>query len=423
MSEQSNMVTREQWVEANKAAVERVPKIRVVLLAMVAIGALAFLGGLVREGTRDRVWQAYWINFLYWAGLAQAGVVLAALVQITRGRWGGAVVRLGLLQAAFLPVTIVLYFGIALGAGSLLPWVAHPVEGKEWWLNLPFFLVRDALALIALCVASVAFAYLTVRPEAGILREAGVGHYPAWLTRGWRGADAERERSRQILAWLAPLLVFLYCIVYTLVGFDMVMTLDPHWYSNLFGAYFFITTMYMGLAALIVAAAVVRRRLRLEAHFTSKQFHDLGMLLFGFCLLSADFLWSQFLVIWYGDLPEEIGFVLRRVRRQPDSIWWAFSYFVLLGGFVIPFVILINRRVKQIPTTLAAIALLVLVVGFCERLLMVLPSLHTEPDYTIPVGVIEGAISIGYAGLYGLALLWALRNAPIVPLERWKSSE
>jgi hypothetical protein len=402
-------MTDPQWVERNRYVAVNVPRLDAPLAVCVVLGTVGFAFG-ARDGMR--AWQAYWVNFLFWTGIAQAGVVLAALVHLTRGQWGGALVRLGLLQAAFLPVTIILYVGMAAIAPHLLPWVAAPVPEKAWWLNLTSFIWRNGIALLVLSIASLTFAYYVLRPEAGAMAEAGATTYPVWLTRGWRGEQAERERSDRVLSWLAPVLILLFCVVYSLVGIDMIMTLDPKWYSTLFGAYYFITTMYIGIAALAIVGASVRRRFGLQRELASARFHDLGKLLFAFCFLSGDFYWSQYLVIWYGDLPEEISFILRRVRHQP---WFAVSLIVLFGGFVIPFVILLNRRIKQIPATLALVAFLVFAVGFVERVLMVVPSLHPETDTRFPFGVPEILVALGFAGLYGLSLLWALRRAPLIP--------
>jgi len=400
-------MTDREWFDLNNQIAGRVTRRWIPLAVVGGAGLLALLAVAVFD--MARAWQAYWINYLFWMGLAQAGVILAALVYFTRGQWGGALVRLGLLQVAFLPVAVLLYVGIIIGAWFVLPWLHEDVHGKQWWLNIWFFLLRDSLAILALAATSLAFAYYMLRPEIGALREAGDTPYPAWLTRGWQGVRAERLRSERILLWLVPVLIILYAAVYTLLGFDMVMSLDPHWYSTLFGAYFFITTMYMGIAALVIVATIVRRRLAVEPHFASAQFHDLGKLMFAFCMLSGDFLWSQFLVIWYGDLPEENRFLLDRIRTQP---WRTLSFIVLFGGFVLPFLILLNRRVKQIPLTLAAVALLILAVGFTERTLMILPSL---PVGRIVPFVPEILISLGFAALYAMALLWALRHAPLVP--------
>ena len=404
-------MSRDQWIETNLRARERVPRLGWVMLALVILGAVGFY---MAWGQGIRAWQAYWVNFLFFAGLAQAGVIVAALVQSTGGRWGGALVRLGLLQVAFVPVTLVLYTGVVLGAADLLPWVAEPIEAKAWWLNLDFFLIRLGVALAIITICSLAFAYYAIRPDAGAIAAGGRSPFPKWLSRGWRGEEAERERSKQILGWLGPLLFLVYALVYSLVGFDMVMSLEPHWSSNLFGGYFFLTALYMGTAAVIVLNVLLRRRLGLEEQINSARFHDAGKVLFAFCLLSADFFWSQFLVIWYGDLPEEISFILHRIQHDP---WVVLSYAVLFGGFVLPFIILINRRVKQIPLTIGIIGLLVLIGGFAERILLVIPSLNPVPGTAFPIGLEEILISLGFFGLYGASLLWMMRRAPLVPAE------
>jgi Ni/Fe-hydrogenase subunit HybB-like protein len=404
-------MSREQWIEINLRARERVPRLGWLMLILVILGAVGFY---MAFGQGIRAWQAYWVNFLYFAGLAQAGVIIAALVHSTGGRWGGALVRLGLLQVAFVPVTLVLYIGIVIGSSSLLPWVARPVEAKAWWLNQNFFLIRVGIALVVIAVCSLAFAYFALRPDAGAIAAAGKSTYLKCFTRKWRGEEAERERSKRILGWLGPLIFLIYAIVYSLIGFDMVMSLEPHWSSNLFGGYFFLTALYMGAAEVIVIAALLRKPLGLESQIDSPRFHDMGKVLFAFCLLSADFFWSQFLVIWYGDLPEEISFILHRIQHDP---WVLLSYAVLFGGFVLPFIILINRRVKQIPWTIAIVGALVLIGGFAERILLVIPSLNPVPGTPFPIGLEEALITLGFLGLYGASLLWMLRRAPLVPAE------
>ena len=400
----------QEWVESNRQATARVPRLDALFAACVLLG-LAGLALFARDGIR--AWQAYWINFLFWMGLAQAGVVLAAVVRLSKGTWGGAMIRLSLLQVSFLPVAIVLFLGIALMSSRVLPWVANPVAGKEWWLNLPSFLLRDGIALAALCAISVAFAYWSMRPDAGKLVEAGSSSSLAWLARGWRGAAVEKERSERKLSWLSPLLVIAYGAAYTLVGFDMIMSLDPSWYSTLFGAYYFITTGYLGIAWLAIIAALLRRVMRMETEFTVDRFHDLGKLVFAFGLLSAYFFWSQWIVLWYGNLPDEIRFVLRRTQHQP---WLTLIWVVIFGGFVVPWTILLSSKIKRIPVALATLALMIVVCGFCERVLMIVPSLHSpDSGYRFVFGVPEILITLGFAGLYGLSLLWSLRRMPLVP--------
>lgn len=408
-----NEHTTEKWIEANLSAAGRVPRWGIVFLVLIALGAVGFWLG---SGEGLRALQAFWVNFLFFAGIAQGGVILAVIVHVAKGKWGGPIVRLGLMNAAFVPVTLLLYGVIVFATFQFVPWVKHPIAAKSWWLEPTFFAVRVGFALALIAAFSLYFAYRILRPEAGAVAEKGNNPYPAWLTRNWKGYEVEKEKSAKILAVFAPVMLFVYAICYSLVGFDLIMTLDPHWFSTLFGAYFFITCIYMGMAAVIILATLLRGPMGLKETLSSTRFHDIGKLLFGFCILSTDFLWSQFLVIWYGDLPEENAYILQRVSEQP---WSTLSWVILLCGFIIPFVVLLNRKVKTVPAALSVVALVVLIGGFFERAVTVLRSIYPETGAGFPIGYVEILISLGFLGIYGLVLFWALRRAPVVPSDSY----
>jgi Ni/Fe-hydrogenase subunit HybB-like protein len=385
---------------------------------MIALGLVASAGGLtfLAGAMGDQplwAWQAYLVNFLFWSGIAQAGPVFATIHEMTGARWGRPIRRIAEGMAAFLPISFGLFLGLVFGRGAIFPWARQPIPAKQAWLNLPFLLTRDAAALFLLGGLSLGFLYWTLRPDVESAREDA----PAWarplhrlLRAGWRGRPAELARSRRALAVLAPLLAIAYCLGFTLLAFDLVMALDPQWSSTLFGAYFFMGNLYAGLASLVLLAALARRGFRLEALFPPRQFHDLGKLLLAFCLLTGDFFWSQFLVIWYGNLPEETGFVLARVARAP---WAPLSWAVLLVCFLGAFVVLLSRRIKERPSRLCAVAVAILGGMWLERFLLVVPSLW--PGTSLPLGVPELLITASFAALFLLALLAFARAFPLLP--------
>jgi Ni/Fe-hydrogenase subunit HybB-like protein len=406
------------WITANLEAQKRLPKICLIFGAMVLVGLIGFTIG---SGDGNRSWEAYWVNFLFFGGLAQGGVILAAVVNVAKGKWGGPLVRFGLMNVAFLPVTLLLFVGIAFSSSSILPWVSHPVAGKEWWLNQNFFFIRMAAGFLIMMIMSFIFAYFTLRPEAGAIQEQeGKSTFLGFLTKGWKGAEIEKDLSTRRLRLFTPVFLFVYGVVYSFVGFDMVMSLSPHWFSTLFGAYYFITSIYMGMAAVVIVATLLRKTLGLENSLTKSRFHDLGTLLFGFCILSTDFLWSQFLVIYYGDLPEVNFFILDRITEQP---WHTLSWIVLFAGFVIPFILLLIRKVKENRLLLSAIALIVLIGGFIERAVMVIRSLRPESGAPFPIGYVEIMITIGFLGIYLTTLFWMIRRAPLVPENSFEIKE
>ncbi|MBI3087105.1 MAG: hypothetical protein HYY88_15475 [candidate division NC10 bacterium] len=379
---------------------------------LVLVGAGTFLLGASGRNPL-RAWQAYLVNFLFWSGIGQAGLVFASIQEMTGARWGHPIRRIAEAMAAFLPISFLLFLALFFGRGTIFPWVRNPIPQKQAWLNVPFLFTRDAVALLLLGGLSVLFLYFTLRPDAQAAEAVG----PRWawplyvlLRRGWRGRTAELDRSRRTLAILSPILAILYCLGLTLIAFDLVMSLDPSWSSTLFGAYFFIGNLYVGLACLALLAAAARRLFRLEALITSAQFHDLGKLLFAFCMLSGDFFWSQFLVVWYGNLPEETGFILVRARQLP---WAPISWIVLLVCFLGAFLVLLSRRLKEHPAGLSAVATCILLGMWLERFLLVVPSVWRGSS--LPLGLPELLITGGFAGLFLLALLAFGRAFPFLP--------
>ena len=210
---------------------------------------------------------------------------------------------------------------------------------------------------------------------------------------------------------LAPIYGILYGVLLSLVGFDLVMSLSPHWASTLFGAYFFIGAFYVGLAAVIVLSAVGVKKLGLSVFIGDRQFHDLGKLLFGFCIVTADFFYCQFLIIWYGNMPEETRYIIERINQPP---WNAVAWTVLAAAFVIPFILLLSRRLKMKVVPMAGLAALILAAMWLERFLLVAPSLSHGRE--LPLGWIELAVTAGFFGIMGLCVLTFLTRVPLLPV-------
>ena len=377
----------------------------IVLIVLLGIGASVFLYGASSDNSVV-VWGSLLVNFLFWTGLAQGMVIVAALMQITKGEWAGPIRRLAEAGVAFLPVSFLLFGVIFLGRETLFIWIHEPVEGKQAWLNVPFLFSRDAIALLLLYAASFVF----------------VRH----------SRTREQEASRRTLAWVTPALLILYAFVMSLIALDLAMSLDPHWYSNIFGLYYFVGNIYVALAALAIASVVLRKRLGVERSITPKRLHDLGKLLFGFCLFWAGMLWAHFLPIWYGNLPEETGFVIERIQEAP---WAAWSWTVLVLGFILPFTALLSRAVKRNPRALAAISAVTVLGLLLERYILVMPSLldahwesgvyvlehrgqlvatayHWGSGIAIPFGLVELMITTGAFGAVALSYLYFLNRFP-----------
>lgn len=355
---------------------------RLLCAALVLAGAAAFLHGVLL-GDPLRAWRALLVNFLFFAGLAHAGVALSALLQVTSARWARPLERPIEAAAAFLPVSGLLLAILLVGLPAWAPWTAEPADARRGWLDLPLFAVRESAAFLLL--SGLCLAYV-------------------------RGAEAERARGQRRRRLLAPLVLIAFGWVQSLVAFDFVVALDPHWYSALAGGYFFTGSLLTGVALLALAAGWGRRPLGLGDRVGRRQLRDAGALLFGVATLWAYLLWSQYLVIWYGDLPEETAFVARRMRGP----WAPFTWLALGLAFAAPFAALLGRRMKASASGLSAVALAVLAGIWLERFVLVSPSLRPAgpPAPSLP----ELFVTAGALGAFVLCCARFLERFPAPPV-------
>lgn len=387
------------------------PGLTWTLVGLLVVGGVALLAGLLADPMR--VWLIYLVNFLFWGGLAQGAVVFAAVYHVVGGRWGPPIRRLAEGMAAFLPVSFVmflpLYFGLKLFFSQVH--VLNPERGA--WFDPRFIFVRGGLGLGLVTVLSLFFVYYSLRPEVGLALERGIRSRRwlyEWLAQGWQGEQVEIRRGQRGMNVLATGVLLVYPMIYSFMAFDLIMALDPFWYSSLFGVHFFISTIYLGLAGLTMAAVLVRRSLGASV-VTNAHLSDLGKLLFGFNLIYVAMLWSQYIVIWYGNLPEETHFIVLRLWERP---WALLSWSALIVSCLIPFIVFLSKRAKEVPWIMLSVGILIAAGLWLERYVLVTPSIwHHE---AVLFGWIEVGITLGFLGATGLSYLFFLQNFSIFPL-------
>jgi hypothetical protein len=204
------------------------------------------------------------------------------------------------------------------------------------------------------------------------------------------------------------LYILAFAVVLCLIGFDLVMSMDPHWISTLFGAYHFVKSFFIGLGALIIVAAIIRIRQGEASGIKPSHFHDVGKLFFGFCLLWADFFYVQLMVIYYGNIPEETHYVIVRTMLAP---WNKLAWVVFIVCFIGPFFILLNQRIKTKPVLMLTICSIVIVGIWLEHLLLLGPALSHDTQ-SIPLSLSDGLISLGFLGLMAIAVGYFLKVFP-----------
>jgi hypothetical protein len=368
-----------------------------LLVAAVLIGVVAFAAALT-DGAALRAWEAFLVNLVFWLGVAQGATIVSASFYLTQARWGGAAMyRLAEAFVGFLPVGFLLFWALYPSREVLYPWVDHPIPEIGAWLNAPFFFARDGAGLLLMAALSFWFVRISRRKESV----------------DWAENYGDIQTPPSAILRLAPALVIAYALIYSMLAFDLVMSLAPRWHSTLFGAYFFAGAYWSGLAAMGVVAVFVGSPARhAVVGDRSGILHDLGKMVFAFSVFWVYLFWSQYLVIWYGDIPKETFFVVPRIHRLPWALL-GWSAFVLI--WVIPFSFLMGRKPKKTPAILGPVCILGLIGMWLERYVLVAPSLSPK---AIPFGWTETLITIGFFGIFGLCALPGLRLLPASSVER-----
>lgn len=386
-------------------------KLRAYLWVAVGVGVVVLIGAIV-GGWSQRAWQIYLVNFLFWSGIAQGGVVMAAVYRLTNARWGDRFARIGEGMAAFLPISFLLYLVLVTAGASLFPWLHHPVPGKETWLSGPFLFGRDALAFLLLIVLSGIFVYRSIRPDVGYYHEHGTSPPPILkkCVSNWKGWENEVRSSHDCLRRLVPGTIVAFVLLYTLVGFDLVMALDPHWHSTLFGWMYALHAFFASIVTVALLAVFSRGWTGPEQSIAGHQWHDMGRFLFGISLLSGGFFWAQYLTIWYGNLPDEIPYLLKRFYSLP---WEPLMWVYIILAYLFPLAVFLSRKVKEMPSALFGISFLIFIALFIERFIAVVPSVWSGSS--IPFGILEFLVTVGFGGAFALSWIAFASAVPIVP--------
>jgi hypothetical protein len=362
-----------------------------LLIILAVAGAATFVLGAFLQPTRT--WGMYLVNLLFWSSLAITGPAIAAMMQLTEARWSPTVKRIALTTGGFLPLSLVLFLILLVfGLAALYPWVTNPalVEKKKQWLNLPFMPLRIGLGVALLYFTAYAFTR-------------------AVLAEGESAAATEAERSRRNR--LATILLILFVVVLSLWGFDLVMSLDPAWYSGLLGGYYVVTSLYTGFG--LVAFLTIRSNARGVTAVSPAAIQDVAKLVFAMCVMWMYFFFSQYLVIWYGNVPAETRFFLRRFFDDP---WRTLAFVIFIVGALVPFGYLLKRLTGRPPTAHTPL-LVIIVMGwvaiFLERIMLVFPSISQASG--LPLGTLEILITAGFFALFALSRQWFLaRYQPLL---------
>jgi hypothetical protein len=377
------------------------------------VGLVLFVPVLMGDNAQ-RAWHVFLVNWLFFTSLASGSMAIAAVHKITNAKWSGVILRFAEANVAFLPLSFI-GFLLIMGPGyhHIFPDYHGLGHSKELWLSRTWMFWRLFIGLGALNTLAILLirADLVADLHAVASRVSDSARRRFELAASKAGYDGSVEstiRQERRIHRLAPAFVVVYALVMTMIAFDFIMALQPHWFSNLLGGFFFagaFLSAHMLLALMTMYGGTVTG---LGDLISAKQRHDLGKLCFGFTVFWGYLMWSQFLVIWYGNLQEETGFVFARLWGP----WLPVGRAVFLGMFVLPFIGLLGVRPKKFKPTMALFAGLSLISLWLERYLLVMPSVTEAPG---PVfGLPELGPTLLLAGLFLLAYWFFSQRFPMI---------
>lgn len=355
-----------------------------------AIFALSVKSG---GDTAARAWVSFVHNHFFFMSLAIGGMFFAAIQWLTGAMWSAPVRRIGESFTAYLPIVFVTFGIVFIGLHQLYHWshadvVAHDtvLAAKSGYLNSKFFLIRNIVA-IGLWV---------------VLARSMIGNSLA--------QDQTKDyRLTQKNKMLAPAFLLVFGITFTMAAFDQLMSLDPHWFSTMFGVYVFAGMFYSTLALICLMTLFLKRKGLLLGIVNENHLHDIGKFMFAFTVFWAYIGFSQYLLIWYANMPEETGYYLNRMQGG----WAKVSTFLLFGKFGIPFFVLMKREAKRCEKTLMVMGLFMLFAQWVDLMWIIQPEFFKNGP---SIGMVEIGTFLGFLGLFGLAVFRFLGRHNVVAI-------
>jgi Ni/Fe-hydrogenase subunit HybB-like protein len=342
-----------------------------ILLSIAAWGVFAYLSqlrrGLSVTGLNVPVyWGLYITNFVFFIGISHAGTLISAILRLAHAEWRRSITR-----SAEVITVLVLFFGM----GCVILDLGRPdrVFNVLRHGNFTSPLLWDVTSIATYLTASTIYLYLPLIPDIAILRDNFPGR--KWLYRtlalGWTGTPRQQRLLDRAIAAMAVIVIPIAVSVHTVVSWVFAMTVQPMWHSTIFGPYFVVGAIFSGIAAILIAMAIIRRAYHLEDYLKPVHFNNLGLLLLVMTLLWFYFTFAEFLTTYYGGEPTHMVIFLSKTEGRFSPLFWT----MIVTCFVVPFAMLANNRTRGTVWGTVTAAVSVEIGMWLERFLIVVPSL------------------------------------------------
>jgi hypothetical protein len=360
-----------------------------LVVGLVALGVTiaAFMGD------RGHFFKAYLLGFVFWTGVSLGCLALSMVHHLSGGAWGVVTRRIFEAASRTLPLMALLFIPLAFGLHDLYAWarpeVVHAdqaLQHKAAYLNAPFFIVRSVAYFV-------------------------IWYGMAWALSRW-SLNLDRTGDLQLAVRMQRLSgggLVVYALTVFFMSVDWIMSLDPHYFSTIYGMLFMVNQGLSALAFTIAILVFLSRAQPMAAIVGPAHLHDLGKLMLAFVMLWAYLTFSQFLIIWSANLPEEIPWYLTRMQGG----WGYVSVLLILCHFFVPFLLLLNRDLKRHASLLILVALWIVVMRFVDLFWLIGP-LHGEG--ALRVHWADALAPIGIGGLWLALFIWQLRSRALLPV-------
>ncbi|WDI40641.1 quinol:cytochrome C oxidoreductase [Bremerella sp. P1] len=385
-----------------------------VRLVAMAVGVLALLLAMALGMTQESssyFFHSYLTSFVYFLSISLGALFFVPIHHLSRAGWSVVVRRVAeLLSQNLIPMAIlflVILFPVLFGSHTLFEWndpakwdvasaeydqlIAH----KSPYLNPIFFTIR-AIVYFATWICIARYFFLNSLAQDG---------------------NGDKQITLKLQKW-SSLAVVLFALTVTFASFDWLMSLDPHWFSTIFGVYFFAGSALSFFAFMTVVIFLLQQDGKMAEIVTKEHYHDLGKYTFGFTLFWGYIAFSQFLLIWYANIPEETGWYLRR----QENGWAIVAIMLIFGHFFIPFFGVMSRHIRRNKYILTGWAVFILVMHYVDLYYIVMPQVAhgtAAPSF----GLIDLCCIVGIGGLYISSLIWFATDKPLVPVKDPRLSE
>lgn len=363
---------------------------KIVFGILIAIGIVSLAIGIFSPSVNShRVWANVLLNNFYMLAFALAGVFFVAVHSVAESGWQTSIQRIPEAMGSYLPVAAITMLLLLVGMGEIYHWTDPEhldkiLEGKKAYLNVPFFIIRLVV------------------------------YFTGWilLARKLRQLSLQNDLNPDIANFhstrkFAAIFLVFFAVTSSTSAWDWLMSIDAHWFSTLYGWYIFSGLLVSGIAVIILLIVFLRKQGYIK-HVNEEHMHDLGKYLFGFSIFWTYLWFSQFMLIWYGNIPEETVYFVERMEH------YKVLFFTNLGlNFVAPFLILMTRGSKRKMSIMVIASVIVIIGHWLDLYLAIMPGAVGYEHAGI--GIVEIGTTLGYMGLFLFFVFRGLTKASLAP--------